>query len=227
MSSIQLFNNGEFELRVSPDGDTFTVEAPGLASALGHREAYDLIRSLPDDETWSAPVRVRSANGVEQNRRIWIVTEPGFYRALGQRQVSRIKDPAARAQVERFQNWIYREVLPSIRRTGRYEQVMDEPLTHTWDEVTTIIRQRYGVVVSVATLTRMLRTAGILRQTGVPKKAHQHFFWFTGTAWEIHPHAIPFLTRTFEDTARQLQEFRFMQTRLELDGVGQRHEISK
>lgn len=99
-------------------------------------------------------------------------------------------------------------------------RAVDEPITYTWDEVTTIIRQRYGVVVSVPHLTRVLRTAGILRQTGVPKKAHQHFFWFTGTAWEIHPHAIPFLTRSFEDTTRQLQEFRFIQGRLELDGVG-------
>lgn len=125
-----------------------------------------------------------------------------------------------REQVERFQNWIYREVLPSLRRTGHYEQAIDEPVTYTWDEVTTVIRQRYGVVVSVPALTRMLRTAGILRQTGVPKKQHQHFFWFTGTAWEIHPHTVPFLTRAFEDTARQLQEFRFLQARLELEGIG-------
>lgn len=98
-------------------------------------------------------------------------------------------------------------------------RAVDEPFTYTWDEVTTIIRQRYGVAVSVPVLTRMLRTAGILRQSGVPKKAHQHFFWFTGTAWEIHPHAIPFLTRSFEDTARQLQEFRFIQARLEFEGM--------
>ncbi|SFO59410.1 BRO-N domain-containing protein [Amycolatopsis rubida] len=215
MSSIQLFDNGEFELRVTPEGDSFTVEAPGLASALGHRSAYELLRSLPEDEKGYAPVRTP---GGEQ--RSGYVTEPGFYRVLGQRQLGRIKAPAVRGQVERFQNWIYREVLPSLRRTGRYERAVDEPVTYTWDEVTTIIRQRYGVVVSVPALTRMLRTAGILRQTGVPKKAHQHFFWFTGTAWEIHPHAIPFLTRSFEDTARQLQEFRFIQGRLELDGVG-------
>jgi prophage antirepressor-like protein len=222
MSSIQLFNNGEFELRITAEDDSFTVAAPGLARALGFHRSVELVRNVPDEE--KGYVLEHTPGGMQ---RILYLTEPGFYRVLGQRQLGRIKDPAARAQVERFQNWIYREVLPSLRRTGRYEQAIDEPLTHTWDEVTTIIRQRYGVVVSVAALTRMLRTAGILRQTGVPKKAHQHFFWFAGTAWEIHPHAIPFLTRTFEDTARQLQEFRFMQTRLELDGVGQRHEINK
>lgn len=181
--------------------------------AMSVRDGYTLVRNLPKEEKGQHVLERAHGDG-------WFVTEPGFYRVLGQRQLGRIKDEAVREQVERFQNWIYREVLPSLRRTGRYERAIDEPFTYTWDEVTTIIRQRYGVVVSVPTLTRMLRTAGILRQTGVPKKAHQHFFWFTGTAWEIHPHAIPFLTRSFEDTARQLQEFRFLQARLELDGVG-------
>lgn len=217
--TIQLFNNGDFELRVTPADGTFTVEAPGLASALGYREAYDLVRLLPEEETCSAPVRTRSVNGVEQARRIWFVTEPGFYRAVGQRKLGHIKDSSVRADVERFQNWVYREVLPSIRKTGRYDRAIDEPITLTWDEVSTLMRQRYGVVVSVPVLTRTLRAAGVLRQTGVPRKAHQHFFWFTGTSWTIHPHAVPFLTRQFEDTATQLREFRFIQARLELDGM--------
>lgn len=215
MSTVQLFNNGEFEIHVKPDGDSFTVAAPGLARALGFREAYDLLRCVPEDEKGSELVRTPGGT-----QRTWHLTEPGFYRVLGQRQLRRIKDPAVRDMVQRFQNWIYHDVLPSLRRTGHYDRAIDEPMTYTWDEVTAIIRQRYGVVVSVPVLTRMLRTAGILRQTGVPKKAHQHFFWFTGTSWEIHPHAVPFLTRSFEDTARQLQDFRFMQARLELDGVG-------
>lgn len=217
--TIQLFSNGEFELQVTPDGDTFTVDAPGLATALGYHGGSEMVRHLPDEEKGYVLERVRSGNGVEQGRRIWHVTEPGFYRVLGQRQLGRIKDPSVRGQVERFQNWIYRDVLPSLRRTGRYERAIDEPVTLTWDEVTTLMRQRYGLVVSVPVLTRTLRAAGVLRQTGVPRKVHQHFFWFTGTSWTIHPHAVPFLTRQFEDTAHQLREFRFIQARLELDGM--------
>ncbi|WP_051790989.1 BRO-N domain-containing protein [Amycolatopsis jejuensis] len=215
MSSIQLFNNGEFELHVTPDGDSFTVSAPGIARALGFHSAKDMLRTVPDrNKGWE------TAPTPGGNQKVWHLTEPGFYRVLGQRQPARIKNLVVREQVERFQDWIYSEVLPALRRGGRYERAIDDPFTYTWDEVTTIIRQRYGLRVSVPQLTRMLRTAGILRQSGVPKKAHQHFFWFTGTAWEIHPHAIPFLTRSFEDTTRQLQEFRFIQGRLELDGVG-------
>ncbi|MDF2969266.1 MAG: hypothetical protein K0Q93_3044 [Nocardioidaceae bacterium] len=214
MSTIQMFNNDEFELRVTPSGDSFTVAAPGLAQALSYRDSADLVRGLPDDEKGYAVVRTP---GGEQ--RVWHVTEPGFYRAIGQRQVGRIKDRGVRDQVQRFQDWIYREVLPSLRQTGRYERALDEPVTLTWDEVATLMRQRYGIVVSVPVLTRTLRAAGILRQTGVPRKPHQHFFWFTGTSWTIHPHAVPFLTREFEGTAHQLREFRFIQARLELDGM--------
>lgn len=216
MSDIQLFDNGEFHLEFVPAGDSFTLQASDLARALGYREAYDLVRCLPDDE--KIPELVRTPNGVTTT--VWCVTESGFYRVLGQRQPSRIKNLEMRSFVQRFQDWVYRDVLPTIRRTGRYEVVPDKPTTHTWDEVTTLMRQQYGIVVSVPVLTRTLRTAGVLRQTGVPKKKHQHFFWYTGTAWEIHPHAVPFITRMFEDTRRELADFRFLQARLELDGVG-------
>jgi len=59
-----------------------------------------------------------STPGGEQKS--WYLTEAGFYRAIGQRQTGRIDNPDTRAQVERFQAWVYRDVIPSIRRTGSY-----------------------------------------------------------------------------------------------------------
>jgi anti-repressor protein len=114
--NIQVFENKEFQLHVTPDGDSFRVDAPGLAKALGFHSARDMVRSIPDPEKgWeTAPTR-----GGDQ--RAWYVTEPGFYRALGQRQTARIKSAETRAQVGRFQDWVYGEVLPSIRRTGGYQ----------------------------------------------------------------------------------------------------------
>ena len=96
-----------------------------------------------------------------------------------------------------------------------------EPVTFTWDEVTAVMRQQYGVDISVPQLTRMLRSAGVLR-VGMtePRKAFRPMFWFVGTHWEVHPHAVPFLLRKVEETAAELREFRFLQARLELDGVG-------
>lgn len=115
MTALIPFRNEEFELTVTPDGDSFRVHAPGLARALGFRQALDMTRTIPDSEKGYELVRTP---GGEQ--RIGYVTEAGFYRCLGQRQAARIKDANVRAQVERFQSWVYGEVLPSIRRRGGY-----------------------------------------------------------------------------------------------------------
>jgi anti-repressor protein len=111
MSNIQLFNNGEFEIRVTPTGDSFIVEAPGLARSLGSRDALTMLRSVPEEEKGYA--LVRTLGGDQQ---VWHVTEAGFYRVLGQRQAARIKDPQVRSMVERFQSWVFGEVLPALRR---------------------------------------------------------------------------------------------------------------
>ncbi|MFB7605251.1 BRO-N domain-containing protein [Streptomyces gardneri] len=113
---IQHFMNSEFDIQLIPAGDSFRVVASGLAKALGFREGSDLVRTLPEDEKQSETVRT---SGGEQQ--VWMLTEPGFYRAIGQRQAARIRDLDVRRKVERFQAWVYGEVLPSLRAHGRYE----------------------------------------------------------------------------------------------------------
>jgi len=114
--SVEHFTNNEFDIEMIPDGDSFRVIATGLARALGHRDALDVVRNLPNEEKGYGVVRTP---GGEQQ--VWTLSEPGFYRAIGQRQAARVKDPAVRAQVERFQSWVYGEVLPSLRQHGHYE----------------------------------------------------------------------------------------------------------
>lgn len=82
-----------------------------------------------------------------------------------------------------------------------------EPVTWTWDEATTIIRQRYGVNVSVVHFRRILRSAGVLRQSGDPKSKYQPWFWFTGSCWEVLPHWIPALFHKYMDTSAKLRGF--------------------
>jgi len=113
MTGIQLFTNDEFNLEFIPDGDSFNVVAAGLARSLGVRSAADLLRSIPDSEKGYALVRTLGGD-----QRVRVVTESGFYRALGQRHTSHIRDPRVRAAVERFQSWVYGEVLPSLRRAS-------------------------------------------------------------------------------------------------------------
>lgn len=124
------FTNDEFALDLIPDGDTFKVAAPGLARSLGFEAAKDMLRSIPDAEKgWE----IAPTPGGEQ--RIGVVTEAGFYRAIGQRQAARITAPAIRAKVERFQSWVYGTVLPSIRKTGHYGTPSFDPASLSRQEI--------------------------------------------------------------------------------------------
>jgi anti-repressor protein len=115
--AVERYANDEFNIEMIPDGHSFKVLATGLAKALGHRDALDLVRSIPTGEKGYGVVRTP---GGEQQ--VWTLTESGFYRAIGQRQAARVKDQAMRGKVERFQSWVYGEVLPAIRKTGSYGQ---------------------------------------------------------------------------------------------------------
>lgn len=211
MSAIQLFENGEFELRVTTVGDSFEVQAPGLARSLGHRDASHMLANVPDDEKG---YRVDGTPG--GNQVMWHVTEPGFYRVLGQRQLGRIKSEAVRAQVDRFQRWVYHDVLPSLRRHGSYSLVpaarplpagIDEdemPDLLTWKETCFVIRQDYRVRVHVPRLRRTLMAGGVLTQTFEPKAEFVESFWWTGTAHLVFRGAVPRLFFEYQRTERLL-----------------------
>lgn len=117
MSDIQRFVfHDQIELEVQAhETDGFHISAPQVARALGFREAYDLLRSIPETEKGSELVRTPGGDQF-----VGYLTEPGFYRALGQRQAARIADPEMRTLVEDFQTWVYGTVIPSIRRTGSF-----------------------------------------------------------------------------------------------------------
>src|ERR1041385_4583152 len=98
-TALQVFSNDEFDLKISPDGDSFRVQAPGLARALGFASAKDMLRTVPEQEKGK---EIALTPGGQQE--LWHITESGFYRVLGHRQTSRIKDTALRDTVTRFQN---------------------------------------------------------------------------------------------------------------------------
>ncbi len=195
--SLQLFTNPEFELPVEFDQDGFFAYAAPIARHLGYRDASAMVRSLPGDcvvkrrpsETagQSVPTSARAPMRIG-DQADWYLSEPGFYRAIGQRSTARIPDAELRAHVERFQRWVFHEVLPAIRRHGHYGV---EPFT-TWDrdEVCAQIRQAYGFDFNPATLGRALRDAGVIKQNGAPKVRFGHLFHHTGTAWNLHPFAL-------------------------------------
>lgn len=122
MNDIQIFKNDQFgEIRsVVIDGEPLFVAAD-VCGALEIQNHKDAIKRLDDDE--KSGVVLTDPHGRPQETNC--VTESGLYSlVLGSRK------PEAKA----FKRWITHEVLPAIRKTGKYEtkhmtdyqQMMDE-----------------------------------------------------------------------------------------------------
>jgi hypothetical protein len=80
-----------------------------------------------------------------------------------------------------------------------------EPTTFPLSDAVVLMRQKFGVRVPVAELTRILRAGGVLRQDGKPKAEYQALFWHTGSAYEVFGHAIEPLYRRYESTKIRLE----------------------
>lgn len=146
MTEIALFENGEFRLEITPDSaDGFRVQGPSLAKALGFHSVSDMLRSLPDVEKGSGIVQTPGGP-----QRVGYVTEAGFYRVVGQRQVSRIGNAETRSVAARSQTWVFGEVLPALRR-GESVQAAARP-TSTLDVLA-------GMVAELQRIEREARAA--------------------------------------------------------------------
>ncbi|WP_255596188.1 phage antirepressor [Cellulomonas sp. C5510] len=96
--------------------------ATDVARILGYAAAKDMTRSLDNDEKGG---RLVPTPGGRQE--VAVITEPGLYQAIAQRQTGRMADERQRDAVRAFQRWVTHEVLPEIRRTGSYAMPKDYP----------------------------------------------------------------------------------------------------
>lgn len=106
-TQLQVFNSSDFgEVRTTVrDGEPWFV-AVDVCKALSITNHRDALGRLDEDEKG---VALTDTLGGKQN--LTIVNEPGLYTlVLGSRK------PAAKA----FKRWITHEVLPALRKTGRY-----------------------------------------------------------------------------------------------------------
>lgn len=92
-----------------------------------------------------------------------------------------------------------------------------EPRTLTWDETCAVLAQRYGLELTVVGLTRLLKSSGVLKQTSAPMAKYRHWFWFTGSTWNVHPFMVKRLHSKIAEVRRQLLAFQAVQ--LELEGI--------
>ena len=109
-NNIQIFKNevfGEIRTMTNEKGETFFV-GKDVAKALGYSDTQKSIRMHVDDDDKLTRQIVRSG----QRRNIIFINESGLYSLILSSQLE---------QAKAFKRWVTSEVLPQIRKTGRYE----------------------------------------------------------------------------------------------------------
>lgn len=83
-----------------------------VCECLGIRNNRDAVARLDEDERSDVAITDTSSNGVVQSRSVQAVTEPGVYKlCFGSRK----------PEAKRFVRWLTHDLLPTLRRTGRYD----------------------------------------------------------------------------------------------------------
>ncbi len=101
------FNFGTQQVRtLLIDGEPWFV-ATDIAAALQYRDSFNMCRNLDDEEKGT---QIVSTPGGAQE--MLAINESGLYSAILR---------SRKAEAKRFKKWVTSEVLPAIRKTGRYD----------------------------------------------------------------------------------------------------------
>ncbi|CCO48464.1 hypothetical protein VIBNISOn1_550016 [Vibrio nigripulchritudo SOn1] len=105
MSSASVFNFDSHEVRIIPSEKPLFV-ASDVAISLGYKNPRLAIKQFCKGGVKHSPLKTNG--GIQQVR---VIHEPDVYRLIFG---SKLKS------AQRFQNWVFEEVLPTIRKTGAY-----------------------------------------------------------------------------------------------------------
>ena len=111
-SSIVSFDFVSRSVRIVMRGDEPWFVAADVCAVLEYRMASDMTRFLDDDEKGTHIMRTPGGD-----QEATIINESGLYAAI-------LK--SRKPEAKKFKKWVTSEVLPALRRTGRYE--MPQPL---------------------------------------------------------------------------------------------------
>lgn len=107
MNELMVFNNSEFgEIRTIEEDGKVLFCGSDVAKALGYKRPADAITA----HCKGSVIRRLPTNGGKQDAKF--IPEGDIYRLAAKSEL-----PGA----ERFESWIFDEVLPSIRKTGEYK----------------------------------------------------------------------------------------------------------
>lgn len=116
MNNLKIFNNTEFgQVRMIEENGQIWFCGADVANALEYKNSRKAIA----DHCKEGGVTKRATPTTSGIQSITFINEPNLYRLI-----IHSKLPSA----ERFEKWVFEEVLPAIRKTGKYEMVPDNPL---------------------------------------------------------------------------------------------------
>lgn len=117
MNAIATFDFEDVPVRtVEIDGEPWFI-GKDVCRCLGIANHNDALARLTDDERKGVGTTDPLGKNLQQSI---AVNEPGVYRLIFS---------STKPEAERFRRWVFHEVLPSIRRTGRYATGWD------WEEI--------------------------------------------------------------------------------------------
>jgi prophage antirepressor-like protein len=108
-TNLQLFNFDGHQVRVfgTPDNPEWVARDVAEILGLSQNTLSERLSTMP--EKWKGMTLSHTLGGKQE---MTTVKEPGLYQLIFR---------SRKAEAERFQDWVFEEVLPAIRRTGRYE----------------------------------------------------------------------------------------------------------
>lgn len=122
---------------VSIKGEPWFV-AKDVCDTLRLTNSRMALKALDEDEIANVSLAYTSTNSVKQNRKVNLISESGMYTLI-----LRCRDAITKGSLPyRFRKWVTSEVLPSIRKTGKYIVKKEETLG---DLVGTGIQTTMGV----------------------------------------------------------------------------------
>lgn len=216
MNQIEIINFHDTELPVvEVDNEPrVCLNAAFTEIGLTAKKQIEKLHKQPWASLASTPVTgVRAGQPMKMN----VITSDvrTFLMALATIPVSRVAEHV-RPVLVAYQCEVAR-VIEEHFTNKRGPQDFNEPHTFTWDEVTALMGQRYGIDMDVSVLRRALRDGGVLKQTNAPRKPYRDWFWFTGSAWNVHPHVLPKMARKVVETRKVLGDIQAIQYELQLN----------
>ena len=138
MKELQVFSNQEF-------GDVRAVEVDGKPYVVGVDVARALDYANPskaviDHCKGISKLGIPSAGGIQE---INVIPEGDIYRLIV-KAADQSRNPDIKVRAERFERWVFDDVLPTIRRHGAYvtptklEELMNDP--DAWIKVLTALK---------------------------------------------------------------------------------------